>query len=278
MARKIRIGLVAPACRLDPALAARATALAAKLAPVAELVIHPQCFLSDGHFAGPDAARADAFVEAANDPALDAIWFARGGYGSARIAQALDRLGPAARGKIFLGYSDMGSLLAGLYKRGHRVAHGPMPADLARAGGEAAFARSLRTLTGAPAAGDLEGGLAAGTPSVAFNLTILGHLLGTALEPDLSGHVLLIEEVSEAMYRIDRTLCQVVSTPSLRRIAGLRLGRCSAIPPNDPDFGRDEVSIAQEWCARAGVPYLGRADIGHDAENKIVPFGAHMVA
>ena len=58
------------------------------------------------------------------------------------------------------------------------------------------------------------------------------------------------------------------------RIPGLRLGRCSAIPPNDPDFGQTEVEIVQHWCRASGIPYLGRADIGHDAANKVVPFGA----
>jgi muramoyltetrapeptide carboxypeptidase len=56
-------------------------------------------------------------------------------------------------------------------------------------------------------------------------------------------------------------------------VAGIRLGRCSAIPSNDPEFGRTEDEIARDWCARSGIPYLGRADIGHDAGNKVVPFG-----
>jgi muramoyltetrapeptide carboxypeptidase len=75
------------------------------------------------------------------------------------------------------------------------------------------------------------------------------------------------------MYRIDRFLFQITSSPAVRRAAGIRLGRCSLTPPNDPDFGRDETAVVVEWCAKSGVPYLGRADIGHDADNKIVPFG-----
>ena len=57
-------------------------------------------------------------------------------------------------------------------------------------------------------------------------------------------------------------------------LAGVRLGRISDIPENDRPFGQNEEEIAQYWCRRAGVKYLGRADIGHDGENKIVPFGA----
>ena len=56
-------------------------------------------------------------------------------------------------------------------------------------------------------------------------------------------------------------------------MAGIRLGRCSDVPENDPDFGRTEEEIARYWCERSGIPYLGRADIGHDVDNKVVPFG-----
>ena len=83
----------------------------------------------------------------------------------------------------------------------------------------------------------------------------------------------MLEEVSEYMYRIDRALLHITSNPMIRGVAGIRLGRCSAIPPNDPDFGQSEEDIAQHWCEISGIPYLGRADIGHDVANKVVPFG-----
>jgi muramoyltetrapeptide carboxypeptidase len=75
------------------------------------------------------------------------------------------------------------------------------------------------------------------------------------------------------LYRIDRALFHVTSNPGIRKVAGIRLGRCSAIPPNEPDFGQGEEQIARHWCEVSGIPYLGRADIGHDIHNKIVPFG-----
>jgi muramoyltetrapeptide carboxypeptidase len=75
------------------------------------------------------------------------------------------------------------------------------------------------------------------------------------------------------MYRIDRALFHVTSNPGIRRVEGIRLGRISDIPPNDPDFGQSEEDVTRHWCAVAGIPYLGRADIGHDSDNKVVPFG-----
>jgi muramoyltetrapeptide carboxypeptidase len=274
----MKIGVVAPAGRVEPALAERVQALATERfgARAPEIVFHPQCFLSHGHFAGDDAIRARAFLEVANDPGFDAVWFARGGYGSNRpAAQILERLKPAAREKAYLGYSDLGFLLAGLYRAGfEHLAHGPVAADLNRTGGEAAAARALSWLMDRdPSA--LEPSLKDDPrPAAAFNLCILSNLVGTPLEPDLSGHVLMLEEVSEHQYRIDRALFHVTSQAGVRKVAGLRLGRVGDVPENDPDFGMSDEAIARHWCEVSGIAYLGRADIGHDIHNKVVPFGA----
>lgn len=279
MAGRIRVGVVATASRLEPETARRVIALAAARFPEIELFIHPNSHLAAGHFAGDDAARAAAFLEIANDPGFDVLWFGRGGYGSGRIAAAiLPRLTEAARAKTYLGYSDAGVLLAALYARGFPgVVHGPMPADINRTGGEAAVLRGLAYLARHDAAA-LEPSLRAGAKHAAFNLMTFSQIIGTPYQPDLSGHVLMLEEVSEYMYRIDRSLFHVTSNPAVRAVAGIRLGRCSAVPANDPDFGQTEEQVVRHWCGLAGIPYLGRADIGHDADNKVVPFGAAPIA
>ncbi len=270
----MRIAIVAPGSRLDPVIADRTVKLAHSFYPELDLSFHPQCFRSWGHFAGTDEERANAFLEAANDRGIDAVWFARGGYGAGRVALlALHRLDDIAAQKTYLGYSDAGALLAGLYTCGFPdVVHGPMPADLNRAGGEEAIKRSLAYLMTRDAAA-LEPSLSPDAPTAAFNITILSHLIGTPFQPDLAGHVLMLEEVSEYMYRIDRALLHITSNPLIRSVAGIRLGRCSAIPANEPDFGQTEEDIARHWCEISGIPYLGRADIGHDVANKVVPFG-----
>jgi muramoyltetrapeptide carboxypeptidase len=274
--RKIRIGITAPASRIEPALAERVTALATAQFPdrAPELMFHPQCYLTSGHFAGDDEARAAAFLDIANDDSFDALWIARGGYGSGRLAERiLPALSDIARKKTYLGYSDAGALFGAMYADGFQnLAHGPMPADLLREGGEAAVRRALAFLVDADP-GTIEPSVSPSQPATAFNITILSHLLGTPFEPDLSGHVLMLEEVSEQMYRIDRALLHITSSLNIRRAAGIRLGRCSAIPPNDPPFGQNEEDVVRHWCAVSGIPYLGRADIGHDIDNKIVPFG-----
>ena len=273
---KCRIGVVAPASRLSPEVAERVRALAGSLYPgrTPEIFFHPQCFASHGHFAGDDDTRAQAFLDVANDESFDAVWCARGGYGSCRVVEAvMCGLTEPSRRKTYLGYSDAGMLLAALYRAGFAaVAHGPVAQDILRNQGETAIKRALAWMVdSAPEA--LEPTARGGNKTAAFNMTILSHLLGTPLQPDLDGHVLMLEEVSEAMYRIDRSLFHITGNPGIRRVAGIMLGRCSDITPNDPDFAMSEEEVARYWCARSGIAWLGRADIGHDAGNKVVPFG-----
>jgi muramoyltetrapeptide carboxypeptidase len=273
---RCRIGVVAPASRMSPEVAVRVPALAASLYPgrTPEIVFHPQCLASHGHFAGDDEARIQALLDIANDESFDAVWFARGGYGSCRVAEAvMDGLTESSRRKAYIGYSDAGMLLAALYRAGFEaVAHGPVAQDILRDGGDAAAARALAWMVDrAPEA--LEPTVGSAKKTAAFNITVLSQLLGTPLQPDLDGHVLMLEEVGEAMYRIDRSLFHITSNAGIRRVSGIMLGRCSAITPNEPDFGMNEEEIARYWCRRSGIPWLGRADIGHDAGNKIVPFG-----
>ncbi len=269
-----RIGICAPCAPLFRVDAEAVTALAAAEFPALELVFHPQCFEVAGHFAGSDAMRTDAFVEMANDDSLDALWCARGGYGSGRIIDAaLPRLTEAARDKTYIGYSDFGFVLGSLYRAGfQRLAHGSMVADIKRADGDAAVRRSLAWLAKAdPAA--LAPEIEADTPTVAFNLTILSMMIGTAKLPDLSGHILIVEEVCEYDYAVDRALCHVAEALSDVGIVGLRLGEVSDVPANDRPFGETPEDMARRVCAANGIPYLGRASIGHTPRNHVVPFG-----
>ncbi len=289
-----RIGVVAPSVYLLPRHVERANALVAAQFPDVELVWHPQVFarspdfdggdtgfvLSDmthvpdpathGHFAGSDEQRAAAFVEYANRDDLDAIWFARGGYGAARIAaDILPRLGPAARTKTYMGYSDASYLLAILYRAGFpHLCHGPMVID----GDEARLSRALGWLARRDPA-SLEPGLKRGEKYVAFNLISAAMMVGTPLFPDVTGHVMMVEEVSEYLYAVDRSFFALTSAVWRHAPAEIRLGQVSDIKENDRPFGYDPVGIARYWCERANIRYGGRAEIGHYPGNMVVPFG-----
>jgi muramoyltetrapeptide carboxypeptidase len=270
----VKIGICAPATPFTRADADRVTALAATHHPDVELVFHKQCFIEKGHFAGPDAKRLEAFVAMANDPGFDAIWFVRGGYGSCRIAQdAVAQLKAPARSKTYVGYSDQGNLLGALYKAGIGwPVHGPMPGDIRRECGDKAVLRALDWLArGDPKA--LESKMVRSQCHAAFNALTLAMMIGTPTMPDLKGHVLMVEEVSEYLYAFDRAMFSITSHLKDAKLEGLRLGRVSDVPENDRPFGETAQQIAKRWCAKNGIAFLGAADIGHDIENKVVPFG-----
>jgi muramoyltetrapeptide carboxypeptidase len=269
----LKIGVMAPASRGNKDAEAPFLAFAAIAYPDVDLIVHPQCWEVEGHFAGSDARRAEAFLELANDPGIDAVWFLRGGYGSNRILPlVMPRLGPAARNKVYLGYSDAGFLLAALYARRIGLpAHGPMASDIRRNGGDRTVARSLGWMARRDRQG-LEPGLDA-RPAVAFNLSILAALVGTPWLPDLADHVLIVEEVSEAMYAVDRLLWQMANASQLKGVAGVRVGAVTDVTPNDPPWGEELEAMIVRWCREMGVPYLGRAQVGHTQTNTVVPFG-----
>src|SRR6478609_3386953 len=167
--KSCRIGVVAPASRMSAEVAESVPALARSLYPdrTPEIVFHPQCFASHGHFAG-------------NDESYDAVWFARGGYGSCRMVEAvICRLTEQSRRKAYVGYSDTGVLLAALYRAGFgAAAHGPVAQDILRDGGDAAIARALAWLIDRSPE-TLEPTVGSTTMTAAFNMTVLTQLLGT---------------------------------------------------------------------------------------------------
>ena len=266
-----RIAVCAPATAITREHAAVAERLVADEFPEHSIYFHEQCFLEAGHFAGTDAERLDALLEIASCPDYDAVWFAKGGYGSNRIAEAaIAKMDKAAGSKIYIGYSDMGYLLAGLYQNGiGQPVHGPLAISAGSRAGQPAARRVLRWLSGD--LNGLEPSIDGQTPTVAFNLMTLAMICGTPLMPRLDDHIVMVEEVSEHLYSIDRLFFHI--SKHLTGIAGLRLGQITDVPVNDREFGHSAEDIAKFWCEWAGIPYLGRAEIGHTAENRIVPFG-----
>jgi muramoyltetrapeptide carboxypeptidase len=205
---------------MSPEVAERVPTLAKSLYPdgTPEIVFHPQCFASHGHFAGDDETRGQAFLDIANDESYDAVWFARGGYGSCRVVEAvMCRLTELSRRKAYVDYSDAGVLLAALYRAGFEtVAHGPVAQDILRDGGDVAVGRALAWMVDrSPEA--LEPTVGGVTMTAAFNMTVLSRLLGTRLQPDLGGHVLMLEEVGErkAAEKASATLREKPSAISL---------------------------------------------------------------
>jgi muramoyltetrapeptide carboxypeptidase len=228
---------------------------------------------------GDDDERARSLSEALSSDA-DVVWLVRGGYGLTRIVNDLSLPTPSARTPALIGFSDATALLCHLHARGFsRLIHGPLVTTLPHEPHEsvghltdilAGRARSiggLRSLTGPV---DVEGAL------VAANLCVLAHLVGTRSLPSLDGAVLVIEEIGERPYRIDRMLTQLLSSGALAGVRAVVCGdflQCEEPPQSgvrDPAPAPLEV-VRERLGAR--MPVVVGAPVGHRAPNFAIPFG-----
>jgi len=231
-----------------------------------------------GYLAGDDARRADELRELVARPDVDAIVCARGGYGCARILDALDPEAFRAARKPLVGYSDVTALL--LWQRrcaGLVGFHGPMlehGADL----DETSLRALVAQLTGSAApplrlAGRGLGGGRAGGRLVGGNLEVLRASLGTPWEVDTRGAILLVEEVNERPYRIDRMLQQLRAAGKLAGLAGLGVG---ALTGCDDDRHPEPAAldVFAEIAAPLAIPLVVGLPFGHASPNHAWPVGA----
>ncbi|PWL21541.1 MAG: LD-carboxypeptidase [Synechococcus sp. XM-24] len=225
-----------------------------------------------GYYAGTDPERLEDL-----QPNAPLVACMRGGWGSARL---LER--PLAEEEHWLlGFSDVTSLLWARQAAGLPGGiHGPMVTTL---GAEPEWSQErLRALLFGEALPPLQGtvwnpGQAEG-PCLAGNLTVATHLLGTPHLPDLSGAILLFEDIGEAPYRIDRLLSHWRLSGALQQIAGLGFGSFSDCE-GDEDDARDPQhsfglqAVLQERCGDLGIPVIADLPFGHRCGNAAIPIG-----
>lgn len=234
---------------------------------------------AQGYLAGPDGDRAADLNAAIRDPGIAGVWFARGGYGTARILGSVDWRALARRPKTFVGFSDLTAFFAAASRRaGATCLHGPTVADLATDGAwhEPSLRAALagRAQSFRPERGQvLVEGRAQG-PLVGGNLTVLAHLLGTRAAPRFDGAVLFLEEVGEEAYRVDRLLTHLADAGVFERVAGVLLGPFDApatrraYPPDVP-----VESVLGERLSRLGVPVVSGVPSGHRRGKWTLPLG-----
>jgi hypothetical protein len=262
----MRIAVVAPSNALKPETAEEVSSIVRDRGDC-DLIFHPQCFLSQGHFAGSDAERLAALRETMADPAVDAVWFARGGYGSNRIAQAaISDLPQAARSKTYMGYSDTGFLLAALHKAGLEVAHGPMPQDVLRDGGDSAIDRALDWLVrrdpsarGAKAQAAGDGFQPDRIVEPAGDGAGAGLRRGGA-DPRGSRRASLPDRPVDVPHRLQPI--HSASRPDPSRTGVGHPGQRSSLPPRR---GGNRRALVR---AKRASKWARSADIGHDSGNK----------
>jgi muramoyltetrapeptide carboxypeptidase len=277
-----RVALVAPAGPLrGPDDLARADANVRSLGW--EPVVGRHALAHRAYFAGDDADRLADLNAALADPAIDAVWCLRGGYGAMRLLDAVDWAALAGRPRALIGYSDITALHAAAAARvpGLVTFHGPTAratltpfsrASLARAlmaaGDPCGDAPDARVLRPGRAAGWLAGG----------NLALLAALAGTPYLPSLRGALLVLEDVHEATYRIDRMLRTLLLGGALDGCAGIVAGQFTDCPEHCDDDGRRTLAeVIGEVAAALDVPAVLDVPIGHVDDQWTLPLGAPAV-
>jgi muramoyltetrapeptide carboxypeptidase len=244
-----------------------------------EPVVGEHVLERQGYLAGSDANRLADLNRFARDASLDAIWCIRGGYGAMRLLHELDYDAWRRHPKTLIGYSDITALHAAIGGRADLITiHGPTArAELtpfSRASLQAAlvdgtnpcgFARDALPLRSGRARGILVGG----------NLALLSSLIGTPYAPSFDGAILVLEDVNEPVYRLDRMLTQLRLSGALGRLAGIAFGQFTEIPEDDgSNEGRPLLELLQEVADRCAVPCLADVPVGHVADQWTIPLGA----
>jgi len=252
--------------RFDRGLALLQTRYRARLADT--------LFERTGYLAGRDETRLQSLLEALADPQAQAIIPARGGFGAARLLPQLDLETIRRAGKWLVGFSDISALHALWTRAGVCSIHGPMVCSLWEAKPEIQTqwfdlleGQPPQPLTGLTS---VHSGRASGR-LFAANLTVLASLVGTPYMPNLSGCVLLLEDVTERPYRLDRTLTTLLQAGALQGVRAFVIGQFSQCEPG-PD-GVTAEQMFEERLAALRVPVLGNAPVGHVPDNVPVLVG-----
>ena len=277
LASGARVALVAPAGPLrGPDDLDRAIANVRALGW--EPVVSAHALARTGYFAGDDEARAADLNDALRDARIDGVWCLRGGYGAMRVLDRIDWSALRGHAKPILGYSDVTALHGAIARQAGIISyHAPTArtplSPFSRASLERAVARGedscgvaegARVLRTGRARGRLEGG----------NLAVLAALVGTPYLPPLDGAILVLEDINEAVYRIDRMLAQLRLSGALHGVRGIIFGDCTNCPEESDDGARRLDDVLVELADWLRVPCLAGVPIGHVGEQWTVPLGA----
>jgi muramoyltetrapeptide carboxypeptidase len=266
------IGIVAPAGPFDTKQFEQGIAILKSMGY--EVKIPEQLQQADGFLAGSDAHRASLINDFFADSGVKGIICARGGYGSMRVLDLVDYEMIRNHPKVFIGFSDITALLLSLYNRGNLIPfHGPVVISLGRADLETVQSLSNAIASDVPVEisakdavivrpGRVSGMVCGG------NLTTLCHLIGTPFAPDFRGSILVLEEINEAPYRIDRMLFQMRAAGCFKGVEAIALGAF--------DHCGDEkeiIRVVDGIFQGADFPILAGFKFGHGQTNMTIPIG-----
>lgn len=245
--------------------------------------------VQNGFLAGTDSERIADLHWAFSDPDIDAIWCIRGGYGSTRILDKLDFNLIRKHPKAFIGFSDITAFHQAIHQKTGLVSfHGPVSGgehpELTRQWFRAVLMdaeknlrlSAIKPVSETPAEEEtprvIRGGKARGA-LCGGNLCLLAALCGTPFQPRFAGKIVLLEEIDEAPYRIDRMLTQLLHATDLRKAAGIALGIFSECRPKNASPTFSLAQTLQERLGNLNIPVCYGIPFGHVPVNATLPMG-----
>ncbi len=265
------IGIVAPGKKLPEIQLVSATTLLTSWG--LNVRIAPNVF-SDSHsyLAGTDEQRLADFQSMIDDPDVKAIFCARGGYGSTRIVDSIN-LGPLkSNPKWIVGFSDITALHLHLLKAGIASIHGTMPVFFGREDAQ----KSVESLRRLLFDGDCQISFGPGKASrpgsataevVGGNLSLITDALGTSSDPDTDSKILVVEEVDEYFYKVDRMFTQLRRAGKLKNLAGLLIGHMTDLKDPELAFGDTLEEIVCHAVRDYDYPVAFSFPSGHENPN-----------
>lgn len=248
-----------------------------------EVQFAPNLFSDDhSYLASSDRKRTRDLQGMLDDEAIKAIVCARGGYGTTRIIDQLDFSTFLANPKWIVGFSDITALHLKVFTLGVESIHGIMPSlfDKQEYASSIASLRQILfgqdTLLKAEPQKSNRNGAATGLV-LGGNLSLLVDSLGTAGEPDFDGTILVIEEIDEQLYKVDRMLTQLKRAGKLDRLAGLAVGHMTELKTGEPAFGETLEEIVLSKVDLFAYPVAFGLPIGHESPNLAWRHGSSMV-
>ncbi|MBN1558969.1 LD-carboxypeptidase [candidate division KSB1 bacterium] len=281
------IGIVSPAGALDESRRIRLDLGLSYLRQLGYVVVEG-AFIREqrGYFAGADEQRARDLNDMLHNPDVKAVFCSRGGYGSTRLLDKIDYSVVRERPKIIVGYSDVTALSLALWKKAGLVTFsGPMAAIELFNMPQLTADSLWGMLTGAAptlradiennewkkiSPGTAEGVLLGGC------LSVLTTLIGTPYCPDFTGAVLLLEDIGEDLYKIDRLFSQLKNAGILDAVTGMVIGQFVDIIPDANDNPVEFDDLIAYYCAPLGIPVICNFPYGHVPIKYTLPIGCHV--
>ena len=245
-----------------------------------------------GYFAGTDEDRAEDLNMMFRDPSIKGIFCLTGGWGSSRILPFLDYELIQMNPKVLMGYSDITSLLNGIFnKTGLITFHGFVAKTNFSPYSLAEFKKIVlngetNIPLGIPMGDEHDKGLnrisclypgKISGQLVGGNLTLMSHLVGTQYLPDFHNKILFLEDVNEKVYRIDRMLTQLKLSGNLQKLSGVVFGQFTGCSPDDGKVNQFTLEeVLEKFSQELGAPAISGLMIGHIDDQTTLPLGCQV--